>query len=183
MDARITLFYLVATAGLAMMVGSLWLIAKEKIFIDRETNRPIEIDLKWLGRFKANAPALALFMLASLLLIYPLVRVNTLTRYVEVDTVPVKGLVEADAYPVIVYAVRRGEILHSNGDFSMPVSFLGDTDIDDYRILLIVNGRVMEEASAVRQERGKPIQVSFRKVVVEPPLYEARVSPIPAAYK
>lgn len=183
MDARIVLFYLVAAAGLGMMVGSLWLIAKEKIFIDRESTKPIEIDLKWLGRFKANAPALALFVLASLLLMYPLVQVNTLARYVEVDTVPVKGLVEADAYPVLVYAVRRGDMLNRNGEFRVPVSFLGQKDIDDYRILLIVNGRVLDEVRAERKERGKEIDVSFRRVVVEPASYEAKLSDIPEQYK
>lgn len=46
MDPRMALFFLVATAGVGMVVGSMWLIAKEKIFIDRETKQPIEIELK-----------------------------------------------------------------------------------------------------------------------------------------
>lgn len=183
MDPRIALFFLVVIAGAGMVVGSIWLIAKDKIFIDRETKQPIEIELKWLGRFKANAPALTLFVLACLLMIYPLQRVNTLARYVDVDTVPVKGLVEADAHPVLVYAVRRGDMLNKNGQFRLPVSYLGERDLDDYRILLIVNGRVLDEARAEHKGRGKEIEVTFRRVVAEPSTYQAKLDDIPDRYK
>jgi hypothetical protein len=189
MDPRMMLFLIVVIGGFLMVLISLWLIAKEKIFIDRESRQPVEIELKWLGRFKANAPALTLFVFACLLMIYPLQQVNTLERYVEVDTVPVKGLVEADTYPVLVYAVRRGDQLNKHGQFRIPVSFLGDQDLNDYRILLIVNGHVLDEAPAERKERGKEIEVSFRRVTFEPPTWQptpsdrAALPEVPAEYR
>lgn len=104
----------------------------------------------------------------------------------HVDTVPVKGVVEADSYPALVYAVRRGDMLNKNGQFRLPISFLGEKDMNDYRILLIVNGHVLDEVSAERPKNQKPgeeIEVRFKRVNVDPPKYQAKLSQIPETYK
>ena len=182
-DARIALFYLVSGSGLLMIGGSLLLVWKEKIFIDQESKQPVAIELPLGLRFKSNAPALALFVLGAFLLIYPVMQLKDLNRYIEVDTVPVKGLVHGDVYPVLVYAVRRGDMLNKNGEFKLPVSFLGRHDLDDYRILLVANGRVINEARAERKEWGKEIEVSFTPIVFEPANYQGNVATVPDAYK
>ena len=182
-DARIALYYLVSSAGLLMIVGSLLLVWKQKIVIDRESKQPVEIELPLGLRFKSNAPALALFVLGALLLIYPIMQLKDLNRYIEVDTVPVRGLVHGDVYPVLVYAVRRGDMVNKTGEFKIPVSFLGRQDVDDYRILLVANGRVINEARAARKEWGKEIEVSFTPVVFEPANFQGNVATVPDAYK
>ena len=108
-----------------MVVGGMWLIAKQKIYIDRESKQPVEIKLPLGVSVKSNYPALALFALGFFPLVYPLRQINTLTEYVTVDTVRIKGLVEADAYPVLVYASRAQDVLNKNGEFRVPVPFLG----------------------------------------------------------
>jgi hypothetical protein len=42
MDPRIALYCVSAGAGLSMIVGGIWLIYKEKIYIDQESKQPIE---------------------------------------------------------------------------------------------------------------------------------------------
>jgi hypothetical protein len=183
MDARVALYYLVAVAGFVMVVGGMWLIAKQKIYIDRESKQPVEIKLPLGVSVKSNYPALALFVLGFFPLVYPLQQINTLTEYVTVDTVRIKGLVEADAYPALVYASRAQDVLNKNGEFRVPVPFLGKQDRAEYRMLLIVNGRVLDEAHAERKESGEDIEVKFRRVVVEPARYTPNVSDTPDAYK
>lgn len=78
MDARIVLFYLVAVGGFVMVVGGMWLILKEKIYIDRESKQQIAIKLPGGWSFQSNYPALALFVLGFIPLIYPLQQVYTL---------------------------------------------------------------------------------------------------------
>ena len=65
MDARIALYYVVAVAGFVMVVGGMWLIAKQKIYIDRESKQPVEIKLPLGVSVKSNYPALALFALLA----------------------------------------------------------------------------------------------------------------------
>jgi hypothetical protein len=180
MDPRIALYYLSACAGLVMIVGGIWLIYKEKIYIDRESKQPIEIQSP-LGSFKSNYPALALFVLGFFPLVYPMYSINNLTQFVKVETVRIKGLVQASAYPVLVYAARGQDTLVSNGEFQVPVPFLGADD--DYKILLIVNDHVVDVERAVRKADGKEIDVNFKTLVVEPPAYEADVNDVPAAYR
>ena len=157
----------------------IWLIYKENIYIDRESKQPIEIQSP-LGSFQSNYPAIALFVLGFFPLVYPMYCIN-LTRFVKVETVRIKGLVQANAYPVLVYAARGQDTLVSNGEFQVPVPFLGADD--DYKILLIVNDHVVDVERAVRKADGKEIDVTFKTLVVEPPAYEADVSAVPAAYR
>jgi hypothetical protein len=181
MDPRIALYYVSAGAGLVMIVGGIWLIYKEKIYIDRESKQPIEIQSP-LGSFKSNYPALTLFALGFFPLVYPMYSINNLTEFVKVDTVRIKGLVTANAYPVLVYAARAQDMLSANGEFQVPVPFLGH-DQDDYKILLVVNGHVLDEARAVRKANGKEIEVTFKPLIVEPIAYETNVNAVPAAYR
>jgi hypothetical protein len=60
MDARIALYYMCSTAGLVMIGGGIWLNYKQKIYIDREWKRPVEINTP-RGNFKSNYPALVVF--------------------------------------------------------------------------------------------------------------------------
>jgi hypothetical protein len=44
-DSRMVLFFLSTIAGFVMIVGGMWLVYKEKIYIDRESKQPISIEL------------------------------------------------------------------------------------------------------------------------------------------
>jgi hypothetical protein len=181
MDARIGLYYLCAATGLFMALGGIWLIYKEKIYIDRESGQPIEIELP-LGRFKSNYPALALFVIGFVPLIYPLYAMNNLSDYVKVQTIPIRGPVSASAYPVVIYASPKLDTLTAQGEFRVPVPFLGRGE-DDYRMLLVVNGQIVDEARAVRERGGEEITVQFRSVEFEPAPYRQEVADVPDRYR
>jgi hypothetical protein len=181
MDPRIYLYFLSALSGVIMITGGIWLIYKEKIYIDRESKQPIEIQSP-LGSFKSNYPALTLFVIGFFPLTYPIYAVNNLSEFIKVDTVRIKGLVEANAYPVLVYAARAQDSLTSNGEFGMPVPFLG-RGLDDYRVLLVVNGHVLDDQRVERSANSGEIEVTFKPVVVEPPAYQADLAPVPPGYR
>src|SRR5262245_28074335 len=177
MDPRLALYYMVSTAGVVMIVGGIWLIYKEKIFIDRESKKPIQITSP-LGSFKSNYPALTLFALGFVPLIYPIYSINNLRDFVRVTTVRIKGPVQASAYPVLVYAARAQDAVSSQGEFQVPVPYL-DSYENDYKILLVVNGHVIDEARAVRNASADAIEIKFKPVVFESPDYVANVPPVP----
>ena len=124
-------------------------------------------------RFKSNAPALALFVLGAFLLIYPVMQLKDLNRYIEVDTVPVKGLVHGDVYPVLVYAVRRGDTLNKNGEFKLPVSFRAA------RTWMTTGfcSSPTDASSTSGKEWGKEIEVLFTPIIFEPANYQGLVAP------
>lgn len=181
MDPRLALYYVVAAAGVFMVVGGIWLIYKEKIFIDKESNQPIEVSSP-LGSFKSNYPALTLFVLGFFPLVYPIYSINNLRDFVRVQTVRIKGPVRASAYPVLVYAARAQDAVGSEGQFQVPVPYLDSYD-NDYKILLVVNGHVIDEARAERKAKSDAIEVNFKPVVVESSEFVPNVAPLPAAYK
>ena len=52
-DARIALYYLCSVACFVMVVGGIWLIYREKIYIDRESQKLVEVQTP-LGASKAT---------------------------------------------------------------------------------------------------------------------------------
>lgn len=181
MDPRLALYYLTSLAGLVMVVGGIWLIYKEKIYIDRESQQPILIETP-LGKFKSNYPALALFALGFFPLVYSLHQVNSIDIFVKVDKVRIRGLIEANAYPVLVYAARGQDSLNANGEFHLRVPYVVNGD-DDYKILLVVNGHVLDEARVERQAAITEATVKFKPLVVEPTAYQPQLAPVPEAYR
>lgn len=181
MDARIALYYVCSFAGFVMIAGGIWLIYKEKIYIDSESKTPVEIDTP-MGSFKSNYPALALFVLGFFPLVYPIYAISNLKDYVRIDTVRIRGLIEANAHPVLVYAARAEDSLNANGEFRVPVPF-ADGREDHYKVLLVVNNQVLGEARVERSKPGEDIEVRFKPIVVEPGAYKAQLAPIPENYR
>jgi hypothetical protein len=157
-----------------MIVGGIWLLYKEKIYIDRESKQPVEIKTP-LGSFKSNYPALALFVVGFFPLVYPIYALRDLVGYVRVETLGITGEVQATAYPVLVYAARGQDSLTRNGEFRVPVPFIGD---DDYRILLVINGRVFDEARVKRGKPGEDIRLEFRPVRIEEAPFEGKIDAV-----
>ena len=79
MDPRVPLLFMIVFAGFVMVAGGMWLLYKQKIVIDKESNQPIEISLPGDLKFKSNYPALALFVLGFFPLVYPLSKLGILT--------------------------------------------------------------------------------------------------------
>jgi hypothetical protein len=180
MDPRIALYYMCEFAGLAMIVGGIWLLYSEKIYLDSESKQPVEIETP-LGKFKANYPALALFALGFVPLVYPIYSLRNLTDYVKVDMVNIRGGARATAYPAVVYVAGAQDSLTPDGKFKIPVPFIKGNQ-SQYRLLLVLNDQVLDSARVDRDEQSE-VEVAFRPVEVEPSLYTPQLSEIPAAYR
>ena len=128
------LYYLSSFAGLVMVVGGIWLLYKQKIYIDSESKQVIEVELP-IGKFKTNLPVLVLFALGFVPLIYPLAQCRDMFPLLSL-----KGSVEGDAFPVQVYAVVRKDFLNGPGDFSLKVPQLANLN-QDYKIIYVVPGQ------------------------------------------
>src|SRR5258708_4651310 len=116
MDPRIVpLYYLSSFAGLVMVIGGIWLLYKEKIYIDRESKQVTEIETP-IGKFKTNVPALALFLIGFVPLIYPILKSANFA-----EEVLIRGNIKASSFPVQIYAVAQSDSVLQNRDFSLKV--------------------------------------------------------------
>jgi hypothetical protein len=75
----LTLLYLCAIAGFFVVIFSLLLIAKGRIYIDSQTKEVSDIELPLGFKFKTNAPVILLFLLGGGLLTYPVWQVTRAT--------------------------------------------------------------------------------------------------------
>lgn len=144
MDFRIlTLYYLSSFAGFIMIAGGIWLLYKQKIYFDKESNQITEIETP-IGKFKTNIPALALFIVGFIPLIYPIWQISSLP---QIEQVKLIGKVTASDYPVLVYAVIVSESLQNDREFSIQVPV--DSKDREYKIVYIAGGGdVIEEERA-----------------------------------
>jgi hypothetical protein len=81
------LYYLSSFAGLVMVAGGIWLLYKQKIYIDSESKQVIEVELP-IGKFKTNLPVLVLFALGFVPLIYPLVLCHNMFPLLSINPTP-----------------------------------------------------------------------------------------------
>ncbi len=159
----------------------MWLIYKEKIYIDRESNKPVEVKLPGGVSFSSNYPALALFALGFFPLVYPFHELPLLTKYILVRDVKIKGLVESDVYPALVYAAGTPyPVEQTAGGFNIAVPVTKENE--EYRVLLIVNDHVVGRQT-VSATASDEINVQFKPLIVTPPQYKAEIAPLPADYK
>jgi len=133
------LYYISAVAGFVMVAGGMWLIYKEKIYIDRESKTITEVETPF-GKFKTNIPALVLFVLGFYPLIYPIVKSASVTA-----EVPVRGEVKCNHYPVEVVAVIDSDVVDKEGSFTLKVPFFGG-DNKAYKIIYYFAGNILDTA-------------------------------------
>lgn len=183
MDTRIVLLFMAQLAGFVMVVGGMWLIYKQKIYIDRESKEPIQVSLPGNFSFKSNYPALALFALGFIPLIYPFHEFSKLSEYPHVVRVDLTGVPNINVHPAIVYAaVSPPYAVTQNGDsFSVQVPFIGSGN-QEYKVLLVANEHVLDVETAKKTGTGA-ITVNFKKMVVEPSKYKVTEAAVPPGYK
>lgn len=80
MGFEIGLYYVCAIAGLVIVVGSLFLIWKGRIYIDAETNQVTKIELPLGIKLQTNLPVLATFIVGAFLLAFPIERIQELQK-------------------------------------------------------------------------------------------------------
>jgi hypothetical protein len=77
---EIGLYYLCAISGLVLVLGSLILIGKGRIYIDAETKKVTHIELPFGIRLTSNAPVLIMFLFGSFLLAFPIYQIKDIQK-------------------------------------------------------------------------------------------------------
>ncbi len=198
-NAGLPLYYICAIAGLFMLAGGVWLIAKRRIYIDRATGKDIEteIEIPFLGKFKTHAPALVLFLIGLAALIYPVYQYSRDTHNETLSelqglrqdsaTVDIKGKVTADppaahefSTPVFIYATIEEDALHEPGDFTLtvPSRFKGKCKI------LYISGTIIRETSAEGSSGAKDVIIlPEENIGVVSPQQTGTVQSVPAGFQ
>lgn len=169
------LYYLCSLAGLVMVVGGIWLLYRQKIYIDTQSKEVTEIETP-VGKFRTNVPALVLFALGFIPLIYPMVQLAGLTQQVII-----RGNVKANAHPVLIYAVTDSDSLLQDGEFSIPVPVLKKTA--DYKVVYVVGNTMAQDTVDLKKARKGEVQLLPKEITLaETARYEGNVSPRPAGF-
>jgi hypothetical protein len=173
----VPLYYFSSLAGFVMVVGGIWLIYRQKIVIDRETKEVTEIETP-LGKFKTNVPALALFALGFVPLIYPIVKSLGYSQKVSI-----RGEVSSDKYPVVIYAVVRTDSIQHKGEYRLDVPAPFGA-MEDYRILYIA-GEVISDnhVDPANQQSGGVIKIPPAELKAGSDQFEGDLPPVPDEFK
>ena len=170
----IPLYYLCSIARFIMVVGGIWLIYKQKIYIDKESQQVTEIETP-IGKFKTNFPALVLFALGFIPLIYPIFELNGMRKEIKIA-----GNVESTIHPVQVYAVLETETLIQDRDFSLWVP----SSSKEYKILYVAKNIVLEDIANPGNKKGEVIKLLAKKIISDSTQsFEPNVSSVPQEFK
>ncbi len=86
-------------AGILTIVGAMFLIFKQKIYLDAQTKKVMYVELPKVGKLQTNAPALAVIVLGFAAVVYPVHLSHTTYLTVEQD-VESESLATVNAYAV-----------------------------------------------------------------------------------
>jgi len=170
------LYYITSLAGLLMVGGGVWLLYKEKIYIDRESQQVTEIETP-LGKFKTNVPALALFALGFIPLIYPVYVLAGSTEQVRI-----RGTVKTNRPDarILVYAVIESDSVIGSGEFSLKVPALGD----EYKIIYDTGPTVLEQTANLRNRKGGEVQMKpYEVILADTRSLQPQVAPVPPEFR
>lgn len=172
--SELLLYYVCATAGFVMVAGGIFMLYKQKIYIDRESQQITEIEAPLLGKFRTNVPALVLFVLGFVPLIYPLWLLRQLANQVEIV-----GTVKSTSYPVYVYAVTGVDTVRGERQFglTMPLS------AKEYRILYMAGNAVVEDRASQRDIKRGQLVLPAKEIQVTAPRFEPDLAPVPAQFR
>jgi hypothetical protein len=165
------LLYVCSIAGLIVVVGSLWLLWKGKIYFDKETGQVTEVELPFGFRVRTNIPAVVIFVLGAFLLVVPILKMPA-----ESGRIRLAGRINS-AEPLKVYAVA-GE-RESTGDVALEVPLSNF----DYEVSYWAKqGRVLVDKELVHltgTERGDyPLKGPRPKIVWAPEMPLENLKPV-----
>lgn len=119
-------------AGIIMIVGALFLLFKEKIYLDSQTSQPTSVEVPFFGKLRTNAPALVIFALGVVAVAYPL-------HFDHLNYLKVTGTVKSNAHPVVVYVVSSQSTVGNESDLEISLPQLPSKDYNPYVILVAGN--------------------------------------------
>lgn len=131
MDWSLPLFLLCSVAGLIMVTGSLFLLWKGRIYLDKEGNSVSEVELPLGIKFKTQFPVLLMFLLGAFLLAFPINQCHYLCPDIAfhakkpLEMVELKGKVAAgEDYEIQVLAVVDAQKTDANKGVALRVPYI-----------------------------------------------------------
>ncbi|MFL6230822.1 MAG: hypothetical protein ACJ741_18770 [Pyrinomonadaceae bacterium] len=124
---QVGLLYICATAGLAVVTGSLFLIWKGRILIDTENNTVSEVQLPFGFRIRTQLPVVVMFFFGAFLLALPLLLIRKSFEMTPVVTLV--GHIQSDqrpSQPLKAYAMAAD--CDATNEVRLKVPFVQDTD-------------------------------------------------------
>jgi hypothetical protein len=125
------IFYIFSsTTGLVTVAGSLLLLWRGRIFLDKQTNQPTSFEVSNWIKFSSQSPVLGMLLLGVVLLIYPVyqaknVCVNPALHKLRIpEIVTITGQVKTDV-PTDLYAIV-GEQKSATNTVSLTVPYISD---------------------------------------------------------
>jgi hypothetical protein len=113
-----------AITGFLLVVGGIVLLWKEKIHLEKESAQPTVLKLPF-GSLSTNQSAVFLFVLGLVAVVYPVYCENQIRNKViergPGKFIDIKGSVESDEIPVIVYAIMAEQTMLGEKRFELSV--------------------------------------------------------------
>ena len=152
-------------AGLTMILGTIFLLFREKIFLDAETKRVLYVELPLLGKMKTNTPTLALFVLGLCAVLYPPYIART--QYLKV-----RQKISSNMHPVAVYVAVRADLIPDNMEMQLSLPILSDQDYDP---------KIIYVAGTITNSFDIDLKTQHNGVIVLPPQWIQDHTDFPAS--
>jgi hypothetical protein len=162
------LYYICSISGLLMVSGGIWLIAKQKIYVDPVKHEVLAVELPIFGKLKTNVPALALFIIGFIPLIYPIAKSRTDFIVVHQESV------SSNHHPVAVYAVVHAKILQADGELNVSIPVLNTDDYNPELIYVVGSTTVQEELRLDKAQHG---YIELKGKIIEDKMNAPELSP------
>jgi hypothetical protein len=167
MDFYLLLFLLCSLAGLLMVMGSLFLLWKGRIYLDTEGGSVSKVELPMGIKFNTQFPVLVMFLFGVLMLIFPIYYAKNICPNLPLhaktfpEMVKVTGKVKTK-FPLTIYAVIDDQTMASSAViFNVP--FVKNAR---YRIMYSGNDGVLGEIDTFSlDDPGKDYE--FRETEVQ----------------
>jgi hypothetical protein len=142
-DATQAILLVCEAGGLVIVLGCIWLLAKQIIHLDSESKK-VTTDLDMFGiKLKTATPVIVLFVLGTGLLIYSAKKASEHSKELSEQeaSVAVRGDVSGDNHGVSCYAALVSASLPGPGPFGFTVPKLHPNKT--YMLLYLVDGQIV----------------------------------------
>jgi len=135
-----------AAAGFFLLAATMLLVGMRRIYIDKETKKPIEFEFPIIGKVKSQTPALFLIAGGMLLVVYPIQQSGP-------DQVTIQGTVTAPPgvrVDVVAVPQQFQTTLYTSGPFSMTVPLIPNAN---YRVQYQAGGVIADQQGVLVKDQ------------------------------
>ncbi len=136
-----SLLWICQGAGVVILVATIFLLYKGRIYLDSESKQPIEYEIPWFGKFKSQNPVLMMMVLGAVMVSGPALRGQPATEMVDVE-----AEIQTDGRPILTQFVEVPAFQNTkqtSGKFSMSLPRLSSGVT--YRAQFLVDKRLIDE--------------------------------------